>query len=101
MSCRLSCFTKRHSCSLISGDNVEVDYRGYEVTVENLVRLLTGRLPATVPRYGTVHIIPPLIAELRIRIRICRIQMFLGLPDPHPDPLIREMDPDPSIVKQK
>ncbi len=32
---------------------MEVDYRGYEVTVENLVRLLTGRLPATVPRYRT------------------------------------------------
>jgi hypothetical protein len=30
---------------------VEVDYRGYEVTVENLVRLLTGRLPETVPRW--------------------------------------------------
>jgi hypothetical protein len=41
---------KDNSCPLISGDNVEVDYRGYEVTVENLVRLLTGRLPATVPR---------------------------------------------------
>ena len=24
------------------GDNIEVDYRGYEVTVENLIRLLTG-----------------------------------------------------------
>lgn len=32
------------------GDDVEVDYRGYEVTVENLVRLLTGRLPPTTPR---------------------------------------------------
>ncbi len=31
--------------------------------------------------------------------------MFLGLPDPHPDPLVRDMDPDPapdsSIFKQK
>jgi len=34
----------------VYGDDVEVDYRGYEVTVENLVRLLTGRLPATTPR---------------------------------------------------
>jgi hypothetical protein len=25
--------------------------------------------------------------------------MVLGLPDP--DPLVREMDPDPSIIKQK
>lgn len=24
------------------GENVEVDYRGYEVTVENFIRLLTG-----------------------------------------------------------
>jgi len=29
---------------------VEVDYRGYEVTVENFVRLLTGRLPEDTPR---------------------------------------------------
>ncbi|XP_064547307.1 putative GPI-anchor transamidase [Drosophila montana] len=27
----------------VYGDDVEVDYRGYEVTVENFVRLLTGR----------------------------------------------------------
>ncbi|BFI08643.1 GPI-anchor transamidase subunit K [Marchantia polymorpha subsp. ruderalis] len=32
------------------GDNVEVDYRGYEVTVENFLRLLTGRHNAAVPR---------------------------------------------------
>lgn len=32
------------------GDNIEVDYRGYEVTVENFIRLLTDRLPAEVPR---------------------------------------------------
>nr|XP_018913226.1 PREDICTED: putative GPI-anchor transamidase [Bemisia tabaci] len=34
----------------VYGDDVEVDYRGYEVTVENFVRLLTGRLPAGTPR---------------------------------------------------
>jgi hypothetical protein len=28
-----------------------------------------------------------------------RIHMFLGLPDP--DPLVRDMDPDPSICMQK
>jgi hypothetical protein len=35
------------------------------------------------------------------RIRIHRIHMFLGLPDP--DPLVRCMDPDPdpSIIMQK
>jgi hypothetical protein len=27
--------------------------------------------------------------------------MFLGLPDPDPDPPVRGMDPDPSIIKQK
>ncbi|PVU88994.1 hypothetical protein BB561_005618 [Smittium simulii] len=32
------------------GDNVEVDYRGYEVTVENFVRLLTGRVSEDTPR---------------------------------------------------
>lgn len=24
------------------GDNIEVDYRGYDVTVENFIRVLTG-----------------------------------------------------------
>lgn len=28
------------------GDNIEVDYRGYEVTVENFIRVLTGALPS-------------------------------------------------------
>ncbi|KAJ3082533.1 glycosylphosphatidylinositol anchor biosynthesis [Quaeritorhiza haematococci] len=32
------------------GTNVEVDYRGYEVTVENFIRLLTGRHEPHVPR---------------------------------------------------
>uniref|UniRef100_A0A915KPU0 GPI-anchor transamidase n=1 Tax=Romanomermis culicivorax TaxID=13658 RepID=A0A915KPU0_ROMCU len=31
------------------GENVEVDYRGYEVTVENFIRVLTGRLAEGVP----------------------------------------------------
>lgn len=34
----------------VYGDDVEVDYRGYEVTVDNFVRLLTGRLPPGSPR---------------------------------------------------
>jgi hypothetical protein len=40
-------------------------------------------------------------AVLRIRIR--RILMFLGLPDPHPDSLFTNTDPapDPYIIKQK
>ncbi|PVU99583.1 hypothetical protein BB560_005478, partial [Smittium megazygosporum] len=32
------------------GQNVEVDYRGYEVTVENFIRLLTGRVSHDTPR---------------------------------------------------
>ncbi|MCJ1284633.1 glycosylphosphatidylinositol anchor biosynthesis [Xylographa opegraphella] len=32
------------------GSNIEVDYRGYEVTVEAFIRLLTDRLGADVPR---------------------------------------------------
>ncbi|XP_058723965.1 GPI-anchor transamidase-like isoform X2 [Vicia villosa] len=32
------------------GDNVEVDYRGYEVNVENFMRVLTGRHEVAVPR---------------------------------------------------
>ena len=34
----------------VYGDDVEVDYRGYEVTVENFIRVLTGRLPPSTPR---------------------------------------------------
>lgn len=34
----------------VYGDDVEVDYRGYEVTVENFVRLLTGRTQTGTPR---------------------------------------------------
>lgn len=34
----------------VYGDDVEVDYRGYEVTVENFVRLLTGRTQEGTPR---------------------------------------------------
>ncbi|KAF8317658.1 hypothetical protein DL93DRAFT_2042420, partial [Clavulina sp. PMI_390] len=32
------------------GENIEVDYRGYEVTVENFIRVLTGRVESTMPR---------------------------------------------------
>lgn len=34
----------------IYGDTVEVDYRGYEVTAESLIRLLTGRVDENTPR---------------------------------------------------
>ncbi|VDP60415.1 unnamed protein product [Schistosoma mattheei] len=31
------------------GEEIEIDYRGYEVTVENFIRVLTGRLPPSTP----------------------------------------------------
>jgi hypothetical protein len=34
-------------------------------------------------------------------VTVLRIRTFLGLLDPDPDPLVRGMDPDPSITKQK
>ncbi|XP_057292106.1 GPI-anchor transamidase-like [Hydractinia symbiolongicarpus] len=34
----------------VYGDDIEVDYKGYEVTAENLVRVLTGRVQKNVPR---------------------------------------------------
>ncbi len=36
------------------GDNIEVDYRGYEVTVENFIRVLTGNGLYLVMRITTV-----------------------------------------------
>lgn len=32
------------------GDNIEVDYRGYDVTVENFIRLMTDRVGEDMPR---------------------------------------------------
>lgn len=43
-------FNNRDQHIDVYGDDVEVDYRGYEVTVENFVRLLTGRVPDGTPR---------------------------------------------------
>jgi hypothetical protein len=37
--------------------------------------------------------------RIRIRLRIRTIHMFLGLRDS--DPLVKDTDPDPSIIKQK
>jgi phosphatidylinositol glycan class K len=42
-------FNNENEMINVYGDDVEVDYRGYEVTVENFVRVLTGRLPASTP----------------------------------------------------
>src|SRR5712671_434083 len=39
-------FANRGHALDLYGENIEVDYRGYEVTVENFIRLLTGTLYA-------------------------------------------------------
>ncbi len=47
------------------------------------------------------------LTSCSIWVRIFRARMFLGLTDPHPDPLVTKTDPapnsapDPSIIKQK
>jgi hypothetical protein len=41
-----------------------------------------------------VAVIMAVLAAL-LRIRICRIRMFLGLLGPDPDPLVRGTDPAP------
>lgn len=43
-------FANRGHALDLYGENIEVDYRGYEVTVENFLRLLTGRVEPSVPR---------------------------------------------------
>jgi hypothetical protein len=60
-----------------------------------------GVMPIFSLLFGDVTAILSYQAVLRIRIRIHRIHMFLGLPDL--DPLVRgvDPDPDPSIIKQK
>ncbi len=65
-----------------------------DMTVEERLAMLnTTNENAKVPH--TWHI------EAVLRIRIRRVRMFLGLLDP--DPLVRgmDLDPDPSIIKQK
>jgi len=43
-------FANRGHALDLYDENIEVDYRGYEVTVENFLRLLTGRVEPDVPR---------------------------------------------------
>ncbi|XP_042899308.2 putative GPI-anchor transamidase [Parasteatoda tepidariorum] len=43
-------YNNAHHHINVYGDDVEVDYRGYEVTVENFIRILTGRLSPSTPR---------------------------------------------------
>ncbi len=42
-------FANRGHALDLYGENIEVDYRGYEVTVENFIRLLTGTVPFFFP----------------------------------------------------
>jgi phosphatidylinositol glycan class K len=37
------------------GSEIEVDYRGYEVSVENFIRVLTGLLTPNHPRLSVSH----------------------------------------------
>lgn len=37
-----SVYAERNHHLDLYGENIEVDYRGYEVTVENVIRVLTG-----------------------------------------------------------
>ncbi len=56
-----------------------------------------------VPSYGSESescLQPVLRNRIRIMIWIRRIHKFLGLLNPDQDPLVRGMDPDPSIIKQ-
>ncbi|KAI9357051.1 peptidase C13 family-domain-containing protein [Zopfochytrium polystomum] len=43
-------YNNHHRLLDLYGSNIEVDYRGYEVTVENFIRVLTGRHDEDVPR---------------------------------------------------
>jgi phosphatidylinositol glycan class K len=43
-------FNNKHHHINVYGNDAEVDYRGDEVTVENFIRLLTGRHPDGTPR---------------------------------------------------
>jgi hypothetical protein len=56
-------------------------------------------------RVTDLQVISLTVLRIRIRIRIGRICMFLGLLDLDPDPLVRGIDPDPaldpSIIMQK
>jgi phosphatidylinositol glycan class K len=43
-------FNNQNKMTNLYGENVEVDYRGYEVTVENFMRMMTDRHEREVPR---------------------------------------------------
>jgi len=57
-------FANRGHALDLYGENIEVDYRGYEVTVENFIRLLTGTLYASfllLPSLSLSRVISPIL----------------------------------------
>ncbi len=64
-----------------------------------------GIFPPRTPTLGMSSLFCKIFFEFHsvLRIRIRRVHMFLSLSDLHPDPLVKDMnpDPDPSIMKQK
>jgi hypothetical protein len=79
----------------------------YEYPIQALIRTLISHCPGLYSRSTDpdARIDGIRIFFLVFRIRIHRIHVFFGLPDP--DPLVRGMDPDealdpdPSIIMQK
>jgi hypothetical protein len=76
----------------------DVDWRLWICSLSWLSRNHLSSMPGCPqfrPRYFDLD---KVLYSAVLRIRIRRINMFLGLPDP--DPLVRDMDPDPSNIKQ-
>ena len=48
-------FANRGHALDLYGENIEVDYRGYEVTVQNFLRLLTGIARPLLARHSCSH----------------------------------------------
>ena len=56
----------------IYGDDVEVDYRGYEVTAENFIRILTGRVKDGTPQVSPTLFLFRLIYQIKKDLfRLC------------------------------
>ena len=55
-------FANRGHALDLYGENIEVDYRGYEVTVQNFLRLLTGMLSSPLPSFFFSRIGQPVLA---------------------------------------
>ncbi len=69
---------------------------GSAVSIQSRAFLPCSARPASLQVLRTVNSYQQAVLQIRIRIH-----MFLGLQDPNPDPLVRVMDPDPSIIMQK